>query len=204
MPAYCGYARVPIAGMPGHRLRPLFHEIVGWNAMDLMREFLQKSRVEGLTNHGGYATITPTSIERLATLNGKSHKTPVRRQGTASETTPRITTHRRPVARPRMAQIPPPPPHGLMPLGQRVSCPLTGKAAMLAAHPSPHTSCCRTLVVFRARQQAYNSKSFTPNLKLTASRGQQQKEKQYEKPNKESRNLCRSAHEAPHESRKNV
>ena len=51
MPAYCGYARVPIVGMPGHRLRPLFHEIVGWNAMDLMREFLQKSRVEGLTNH---------------------------------------------------------------------------------------------------------------------------------------------------------
>ena len=44
MPAYCGYAWVPIAGMPGHRLRPLFHEIVGWNAMDLMREFLQKSR----------------------------------------------------------------------------------------------------------------------------------------------------------------
>ena len=44
MPAYCGYARVPIVGMPGHRLRPLFHEIVGWNAMDLMREFLQKSR----------------------------------------------------------------------------------------------------------------------------------------------------------------
>ena len=109
MPAYCGYARVPIVGMPGHRLRPLFHEIVGWNAMDLMREFLQKRRVEGLTNHGGYATITPTSIGRLATLNRKSHKTPVWRHGTASETTPRITTHRRPVLRPRMAQIPPPP-----------------------------------------------------------------------------------------------
>ena len=121
MPAYCGYAWVPIAGMPGHRLRPLFHEIVGWNAMDLMREFLQKSRVEGLTNHGGYATITPTSIERLATLNGKSHKTPVRRQGTASETTPRIITHRRPVARPRMAQIPP---HCLTALGQRAILPV--------------------------------------------------------------------------------
>ena len=115
MPAYCGYAWVPIVGMPGHRLRPLFHEIVGWNAMDLMREFLQKSRVEGLTNHGGYATITPTSIERLATLNGKSHKTPVRRQGTASETTPRIITHRRPVARPRMGSAPLlPPPLGLV------------------------------------------------------------------------------------------
>ena len=58
----------------------------------------------------GCAIIPPIFFGRPTTLNGKSQMTPVRRQGTASETTPRITTHRRPVARPRMAQIPPPPP----------------------------------------------------------------------------------------------
>ena len=45
--------------------------------------------------------MLPIFLGRPTTLNGKSQMTPLKRHGTASETTPRITTHRRPVARPR-------------------------------------------------------------------------------------------------------
>ena len=83
--------------------------------------FRKKSAAGELTNHEGCVTIMPSSIGRLATLNGKLHKTPLKRQGTASEMTPRLTAHRRHVARPRTVI---PPPHGLTALGQRASCPL--------------------------------------------------------------------------------